>query len=391
MEILKQIYSLHKNTTVTIKALFTITLLCLFITTSCNTSDDNSPTTNGSNIKDEIDNQEFANLIEEYITVFPENTQVAIAIIDNTSTEFIGVINDNGTLRTIDNADNIFEIGSITKVFTSICLSELIATNEASLNETIQQQFDFPLLNGGNISLLQLANHTSGLPRLPTNVEEVIDFDINDPYANYTVANLESYLQNHITLNTASGTAYEYSNLGMGMLGYILAKKRGVSYEELIQSVIMEPLQMHNSTTLIANVDTSKLVIGQDQYGNAAVNWNHSDTMSGSGSIKSSVVDLEKFVRKNFENNAVYNLPQETTFNIATNYIMGLGWHIIESEGFRILTHNGGTAGYTSYLAIDKINKRAVIILSNVSATTHPNSENIDDLGDSLLESISLQ
>lgn len=128
---------------------------------------------------------------------------------------------------------------------------------------------------------------------------------------------------------------------------------------------------MTSSTTLLEKVDISKLIPALGPEGNTTLNWNFRDTMSGAGSIKSSVIDLEKFVRKNFEDDEEYNLPQQATFERVKGLSIGLGWEILESEGFRILSHGGGTGGYSSYLTMDKNNKKAVIVLSNVSGVDH--------------------
>ncbi|WP_108866395.1 serine hydrolase domain-containing protein [Aquimarina aquimarini] len=373
-----------------IKNMMNIAFICSIFFSSCS-NDDNSndpPKT----LKDDIENKEFVKTIEDNVSDLPKNVQIAIAIIDNESTEYIGVYNDNNVLRKIDNADKIFEIGSITKIFTGICFSKLIATNKATLTETLQNQFDFPLQAGGDITLMQLANHTSGLPRLPTNIDEIIDFNPKDPFASYTPDNLKSYLQSHVVLNAESGAQYEYSNLGMGMFGYILSKKMMTSYEELLQKQIFEPLQMFNSTTLLTNVDAEKLVPGCNESGDAVQNWNFTEVLTAAGSIKSSVTDLEKFVHKNFEDDMVYNLPQKTTFEIGGGISVGLGWHVHETEGFRVLTHSGGTSGYASYLAIDKRNKKAIIVLSNVSGLTESTyGYKISELGADLLGNISVK
>lgn len=372
-----------------VKTTLIIACICSIILSGCSNDDNGIETP--KTLKDDIENQEFVKIIEDNISDIPKNVQIAIAVINNESTEYIGVYNNNGVLRRIDNADKVFEIASITKVFTGICLSKLVSTNNTILTETLQSQFAFPLLNGGDITLLQLANHTSGLPRLPTNIEEVVGFNTNDPYADYNINHLESYLQNHIALNSVNGTEYEYSNLGMGILGYILSKKADMSYEELLQSEIFEPLQMTNSTTLLANVDATKLVIGRDENDNTVPYWNYTDVSTAGASIKSSVIDLEKFVRKNFEDDLVYNLPQETTFEIAPAFSVGLGWHILEVDGFKVLYHDGGTGGFCSELKIDKNNKKAVIVLANVSGLTDTYSKKISELASSLLENISLQ
>ncbi len=365
-----------KTRTVTI-----IALIYSIILSSCG-NDDNSINT-PKTLKDDIENQEFVTIIEDHLSGVPKNVQVAIAIINNESTEYLGVYNNNNVLRGIDNADKIFEIGSITKVFTGICLSKLAGLNKVTFDETLQNQFDFPLKEGGDITLLHLATHTSGLPRLPNNSDEVEGLDLNDPYALYNQDHLHSYLQNHIVLNSEIGTAHEYSNIGMGMLGYILANKIDTSYEELLQNQIFEPLQMSNSTTLLANVDKTKLITGLDKEGNPVQNWNFTDIMAGTGSIKSSVIDLEKFAQKNFEDDIVYNFPQSTLVDLDQDQGIGLGWYILEKNGNRLLNHSGETGGYSSLLVIDKNHKKAVIVLSNIE-----DSKTMNELGFSFLENI---
>lgn len=372
-----------KTRTVTIVA-----LICSIILSSCG-NDDNSIDT-PQTLEEGIENQEFVTIIKENVSDLPKNVQLSIAVIDDESTEYIGVYNDNNVLRPTNNSDKIFEIGSITKIFTSVCLSKLIDDNQASLTETMQSQFDLTLQAGGDITLMQLANHTSGLPTSPTNINEIIGFDPKNPFASYTPDNLKSYLQNHISLNAENGIQYEYSNLGMGMLGYILAKKMGASYEEMVQNLIFKPLQMTSTTTLIDNVDNSKLITGWDEDGTKATNWSFTDVLSGTGSIKSSAMDMEKFIRKNFENNPVYNLPQKSTFTFAEDstakFSIGLGWDILELDGHKKLEHNGRTGGYISFLVIEKNHKKAVLVLSNTADIKF--LEKIKELSLSFLENI---
>lgn len=347
---------------------FLLPLLSCFLITSCNNNDDDTgDTITSSTLSNKINNRNYVNILENRLSNLPKNSQVAIALVHEGNTEYLGAINDNGVLQAINNQDNVFEIGSITKVFTSICLSDLIAEKEASLTETLKNQFDFSLQEGEDITFEQLANHTSGLPRLPTNVDEVKEYNPNDPYAVYSYNNLKSYLQNHVVLNAASGANYEYSNLGSGILGYALAKKRNTTFEELLQGTIFNPIGMTNTTTLLENVDVSKLVEGRDLSGSIVSHWNFAETMSAAGSIKSSVTDMVKFIRKNFEEDVVYNLPQTKTFDKGNNSFMGLGWSIIEDNQFTIHAHDGGTGGFSSMLMLDKRKKIGVIVLSNTA------------------------
>ncbi|MEL6534668.1 MAG: serine hydrolase domain-containing protein [Bacteroidota bacterium] len=319
-----------------------------------------------SSLPDDVANQAYVSILESQLSSLPPNGQVAIALVHEGNTEFLGVRNENNVLRGIDNADWVFEIGSITKVFTGICLAAMIDSREASLTETLQSQFDFPLQAGGDITLEQLANHTSGLPVVPTNVDEVQGYVENDPYAIYTHENLKSYLQNHVVLDSESGTHYQYSNLGTGLLGYTLAQKRNSTFEEMLQSTIFTPLEMTSTTTLLDNVEASRLVKPMDIQGNEVSYWNFAETMSGAGSVKSTVADLAKFMEKNFEDDPWYSLPQTKTFTVNQSTSMGLGWVIIEEEDFTIHLHDGGTGGFSSLLLLDKQKRIGVVVLSNV-------------------------
>jgi CubicO group peptidase (beta-lactamase class C family) len=350
------------RTVFNLRYLFILIVISIFLA-SCKDDDD---TITSNTLEDNITNQAYVNILKNNLSNLPNNAQVAIALVHNGNTEYLGVSNKNDILQVTNNTDKVFEIGSITKVFTSICLSNMISLNEASLTETLQNQFAFPLLAGDDITLQQLANHTSGIPSLPTNVDEIQGLDIENPYAVYTYDNLKSYLQNHMVLNATSGENYEYSNLATGILGYSLAQKRNSTFDEMLQSIIFNPLGMTSSTTLIENVDASRLVEPRDIEGNIVSHWDFAETMSAAGSVKSSVRDMVKFIRKNFEDNAVYNLPQEATFDRGNNIKMGLGWVVFEDDGFIIHTHDGGTGGFSSILMLDKDKEIGVIVLSNV-------------------------
>ncbi|AXT52608.1 class A beta-lactamase-related serine hydrolase [Aquimarina sp. BL5] len=360
---------------------YATTLILLLLFMSCNSDD----AVTGA--EETAFTGEIKSIIEDNTREFPDNTELSIAIIDNEKTEYIGVIKKGNTLEVIDNKDRIFEIGSITKVFTSILLSDLVNKQQATLDETLQEQFDFTLKEGSDITLSQLANHTSGLEREPSNFESA-DYNFEDPFANYTNELLHNYLKDEVVLNNSSGSQYEYSNLGMGLLGHIISKKTGKTYENLLQEIILEPLQMNNSTSVVATVNPTQIVTGLDENGNEIPNWNFSNVIVGAGGIVSSVTDLEKFTHKNFLNDPVYNLPQASTYPIHEDINIGLGWHIFEDEDITALFHGGGTAGYVSFLSVEKRNKRAVIVLSNVSAF-HPNSGQIEDLGIDMLYHIS--
>ncbi|MGH1385173.1 serine hydrolase domain-containing protein [Kordia sp.] len=332
---------------------------------------------------------EIRKVIAENSEFFPNNTQLSIALIDGEKTNYIGVIRKNDTLQSIDNKTGIFEIGSNTKVFTSLLLSHQIKAGNLQLNDKLVDVLPFPIEKSpektNEISLKMLSNHSSGLPRLPKNIFPLLQENMANPYKKYTVDMLHSYLKSEITLDNTPGKVSAYSNLGVGLLGYILTEKTKKSYEDLLQEQILKPLKMNNTTTLLSKVDQSQLVKGLKADGTENSNWDFTDALVGAGGMKSNVVDMAKFIRKNFKEDAVYNLPQQATIDVNEMVQVGLGWHIITKEGKTVLFHNGGTGGYSSCMIIDKKNKKAVMLLTNVSAFS-PQNPKIDNLCFTLIE-----
>lgn len=322
-------------------------------------------------------------LLQQNIKNSPNNTQLAIAIIDGDNTKYLGIIRKNDTLFALNNKDNIFEIGSITKVFNSVLLSQFVFDKKVKLEETLQDHFDFTIKNGDKITLQNLVNHTAGFPKIPGNMTLLMMVNPNNPYKNYTPEYLEQYLKGDPTFTFTPGTKNLYSNLGTGLLGYILTKKSGKSYEELLQKFIFKPLEMYSSSTTI-NPNNPKLVRGR-RNGKVVDNWDFTDALVGAGGIKSSVVDMEKFIRKNFENDVIYNLPQQQTFSVTENLKIGLGWHMYAKKDQLILWHNGATGGYRSCMTIIKNTKKAVVVLSNISAF-QKDANNVDLLCFKLLK-----
>lgn len=320
--------------------------------------------------------------IAKYVTGFPNNTQLSIAIIKAGKVQYLGVIRQSDEIQSVQNQQAIFEIGSVTKVFTASLLAELVQQEVVSLETPIQSLLPFPLKqaekDGKVITLQSLANHTAGLPRLPDNLMPLIAASPDDPYKDYTEKELETYLQNQMTLTTTPGASYAYSNLGAGLLGYILSKKTGKSYSALLKENIFKPLKMSHSS-VNEPIKPERLVKGLDPQGEPTSNW-HLAALAGAGAILSTTEDLSKFALANFKNNPTFTLQRKETYKINDNMAIGLGWHIIKTkDGQQWHWHNGGTGGYTSSMALNINQQTAVLILSNVSAF-HPKMDRIDQL-----------
>lgn len=331
--------------------------------------------------------QSPAELIQKYGKAFPEHTELAFAIIEGDKVSFYGFIKKDSIFEAKENETAVFEIGSITKVFTSTLLATQVVDKKMKLDQLVKKFLPFKLKGNPKITLESLSNHSSGLPRLPDNLFPMMANNPDNPYKGYNAEKLKEYCTKQLSLKQAIGEKSDYSNLGAALLGYAICQKTNKSYEELLQEVIFEPLEM-NQTTTNRSLVKAKLVLGLDPKGAVTSNWDL-EILAPAGNVLSSVQDLSKFMIANFDaQNPVFQLQQTKTMTINNKIDIALGWHIIKTKtGKNLHWHNGGTGGYTSSMAIDVVHKKGAVILSNVSAF-HPKAGNIDALLFQLMETV---
>ena len=322
--------------------------------------------------------KEIADIIFSKTKNLPNNAQLSIAVIENGKTTYYGIMRADETIRPIENHNEIFEIGSVTKVFTSTVLASLVNDKKIKLTDKINAFYSFDFKENINITFENLANHTSGMARLPENLDLS---NTTNPYKNYGDNEIEEYLKNLLNLNSEPSKSYAYSNLGTGLLGYTLGISQKTTFQDLLQEKVFDKYDMNNSFTTSKNLE-NRLIKGMDKKGNIVSNWDF-DVLFGCGGILSTTQDLTKFVFAQFDkSNKELELTRKPTFEIDKDFKIGLGWHILKSKsGNDLFWHNGGTGGYSSSLTMDVDNKKAVIILSNVAQI----NKNIDDLGIELI------
>lgn len=331
-------------------------------------------------------NQEQRLLIFEFCKGLPNDTEIAIGLIQNRAPKFYGIRIENDTMTAKLNQKSVFEIGSISKVFTSTILSSYVKENKIKLSDYINKDFAFDFNNNTKITYLELANHSSGLARLPSNLDLNL-VDKSNPYKDYDQVKLQSFLKNELSLKDSLVGTYSYSNLGAGLLGFSLEKRFNMNYEQLLQKQVLSKYKMFNTTTVRSKVKES-LIRGLDSKGEKTSNWDMS-VLVGAGGVLSNTEDITKFIQAHFlTKNKELQLTTEKTLVANDKMNIGLAWHLLESEsGAEWIWHNGGTGGYTSSLAMDKASKNAVVILSNVSAM-NPKMTIIDKLCFELLKTL---
>jgi serine-type D-Ala-D-Ala carboxypeptidase/endopeptidase len=284
------------------------------------------------------------------------------------------------------NGDTIFEIGSATKVFTSLLLAYMVQRSEVGLDDPVAKYLPpgvkMPERNGRSITLIDLATHTSGLPRLPTNL---MPKDPANPYADYSVEQLYQFLSTY-QLTRDIGSQYEYSNLGGGLLGHVLARRARMDYEALVRSRICDPLGMNSTRITLTPEMKARLAAGHNAALQSVENWD-SPTLPGAGALRSTANDLLTFLAANLGYTKSPLAPAMAAMlkvrrpTGQPGLEIALGWHILTTNGKEIVWHNGGTGGYRSFLGFDPKARIGVVVLSNTFTAI-----GIDDIGRHLLD-----
>ena len=266
--------------------------------------------------------------------------------------------------------DTLFEIGSITKVFTSLVLADMIQRGEVQADDPVSKYLpdhaEVPGRNGKQITLLNLSMQNSGLPRLPDNMKPA---DSANPYADYDGPKLLAFLAGY-KLTRDPGEKYEYSNLAVGLLGYALAHRAGMTYEELVRQRIFKPLHMDSSTISLSPEQRKRLAPGHDAQLKPVKNWDL-DALAGAGAIRSTARDMLKFLAANVgladtPLKAAMERMRAVRGETGTPHLqIAMAWHIWTEFPPDIFWHNGGTAGYRSFAGMDIAGKKAVVVLCN--------------------------
>jgi D-alanyl-D-alanine-carboxypeptidase/D-alanyl-D-alanine-endopeptidase len=293
-----------------------------------------------------------------------------VALIDENGDTFLkyGVASTGGP--PVDE-DTIFEIGSVTKVFTSIALAQLVGEGKVKLDEPVADLLPpgtkVPARGDKKITVEQLATHRSGLLRVPGDLDA-----LNDPYAQYDAKKLYTYLA-HASLQTAPGEAFEYSNTGGGLLGFALSLRAKTPFARLVIDGIARPLGL--KSTFIDVPKAAKAHLAQGYTDGEPVSAWHFDALAGAGAMRSSARDLARFVRAQLGFLPEKEVPAALRTALALTREpraggmgqgkVALAW-FITPDGTR-WWHNGATGGFRSWVSFDPVRKRGMVVLANSS------------------------
>jgi len=305
-------------------------------------------------------------IINHKINTEKSGLGAAIVIIDGDKTEFHNIGLSHIESQQKVNAKTLFEIGSITKTFTTTALASMVDEGKVKLSDPVQMYLPkgvkLPIKNNKPITLLSLANHTSGLPRLPTNMPMKNSLD---PYADYSTELLYEFLNKH-QLADEVGTKQEYSNLGMGLLGHVLALVDNKSYHDMINSRVVKPLGLVNTFVNVPSNQVKYLSHGHNSELKSTPLWSL-NSLQGAGAIKSNIKEMATFLKSNIETKQLgdaFSLTHTPTFE-SQGQNTGLAWIISPSKTGEIFMHDGTTGGFSSFIGFNKANQKGIVILTN--------------------------
>lgn len=297
--------------------------------------------------------------------------------------------------RFADNEQNLlYEIGSITKIYTTTLLSILAAEKGVSLNDPVVKYLPSltknKSLQSNELSLLHLATHTSGLPKIPAKfiLKTLMSKEMRtNPYKYFTDQEFMEYAEGFNFKN--AGKRFKYSNLGMGLLGHILCRVLGAEYESVIQEEICSPLNLRH--TLVKLSDDSVMAQGYNHKNERVPAWDF-ESLAGAGALRSTIEDQLLFLEAQLRTDSSSPLGRairgthQVYFDDNKSVSVGLGWILDQKEN--IIWHNGGTGGYTSFMGFNQSHGTGVVILSNYTPGFKP-SDSLDAMGFSLLKFLS--
>ena len=334
-----------------------------------------------------------ARRIFDFSRDLPNGTQIAICFIVRDSEKYVGILRRNDSLVYVTDSDSVFEIGSITKTFTGTMLARLVYNRRVDADAPIRTFLPVRMRessrNGIEITLVHLANHTSGLPFQPGNVKDDDEHPFNpySPYRYYDTTRLYEYLTDHEVLLSTPGEKRLYSNLGGGLLGHILTLIARKPYEDLLFESVCAPLGMR-STFVTLNGERERLLVrGLEPSGRVLpVDGGTCGALTGAGGILSSVRDLVKYVRANMEDTTYFYLAQKATKRFNEHFTGGLGWATYSERGKNHVGAFGATGGYTSGIIFERNSRVGIVLLTNVSPFNGPPGNDTEGLCRSLYD-----
>ena len=314
--------------------------------------------------------------LQHRVEVEKKDVGIVVGLVDERGSQVVSCGRmDTDTDRAVD-GDTLFEIGSITKTFTGVLLEDMVERGKMKLDDPVAKylppSMNVPAYRGKQITLLDLATHTSGLPDNADNLEPR---RADNSRADYSLQKLDAFVSGY-KLTREPGSKYEYSTVGIALLAQAITRKAGRDYDALVVDRICRPLKMDSTRITLTPELSSRFAQGHNYFGYKAA---HTDwgALAGGAALRSTANDMLKFVSANLA-----SAPTDLTRLLEKTHIarfrahldpdtdvdtdVGLTWMIMhDTAKTTIIGHGGLTRGFTTFVGFDKARHRGVVVLSN--------------------------
>jgi D-alanyl-D-alanine-carboxypeptidase/D-alanyl-D-alanine-endopeptidase len=295
---------------------------------------------------------------------------MVVALTDVGKTEIYGF--GTGPNRAAPDGTTLFELGPVTKVYTSLLLADAVQRREVELDTPVSDLLPpgvtVPVRERVAITLKHLALHSSGLPRLPPSV---VDRGGPDPYARYGEDALYNDLI-HTGLESRPGTQITYSSFGAGLLGFALGRKLGGGYAKRLTERVLKPLELADTFVDLPPALAARRAAGTNEDLAPAPPWTF-DAMAGAAALVSCARDQLRLIDAELDAAAGGSLPLRRAMKLTqepqldrTGDNESYGW-MIDSAGR--YWHNGSTGGFHAFIGFDPKTKRGIVLLASTATS----------------------
>jgi D-alanyl-D-alanine-carboxypeptidase/D-alanyl-D-alanine-endopeptidase len=345
-----------------------------------------------------LDDDEIRNILTDRVDRAKDALGVVVGIVDEGGPRVIGYGRPFKDSTQTVNGDTVFMIGSVTKTFTATLLADMLERGEVHLGDRISEYLPpgvkAPARNGREITLLDLATHTSGLPEDPDGLNVLktqflgrISFT-SYVRSLYATDRMYAFLSNY-KLPRDPGEKYEYSNYGFALLGHLLARRAGADYESLVRTRILDVLKMDDTYVKPTPGMEQRMAKGHYTLKHKEAPRIDVDWIAPQCCLYSTANDLLKYLAANMglketplrvAMETAHRPQRDTDNNHWGMDFVGLGWEILKKYDPEIVWHDGSVMGYRSFVGMDKKNRRGVVVLWNSAES------NLTDIGRHLLD-----
>ncbi|MGB8172175.1 MAG: serine hydrolase domain-containing protein [Nitrososphaeraceae archaeon] len=310
------------------------------------------------------------------------NAAIVIGFVDPDGTKIFSFGNMSTAHNIPVNQNTFFNIGSITKTFTTLLLADMVKQGIVNLNDPVEKflppSVKVPQFNGKKITLEDLADHTSGLPEWPSNVW--LNNTVGDINPNYNVTQLYQALSD-TKLTREPGAQVQYSSFGIGLLGHILSlESDGISYEELVKDRILDVLGMNDTKIALSQNETNNRFSVGHLGGKEIITPRIPTILADSGAFRSTAPDMLKYVSANLGlihtklDDAMqlgHLIRHSSIIANPMNYseYRGLGWRVLTNFGTETITHTGAINGWNAFAGFIPTKQVGVIAMCSCDST----------------------